>query len=157
MKKILAVVCLVISSILLSAYFDKQPLGQVTLKEKEMNGLYTKAYASFEDLSCLESSSRYDSELGPVRLVNVNEDGEPFIFVSNAMSFLTEGQEYDIRESKETIIYNGETHQVYYLQAPDFRYIIYAVLSGICIFSFAAFLMWDRVEENQKNHQKVSE
>lgn len=158
MKKFLAILCFAASSILLGAYFESKDLGQVTPLHKELCGLSTKVFVSLEDISCFESTGRYDEMYGNVRLFFVDEyDGTPYILVSTPHSAIEEGKTYAINPSKEVAMHNGENFQVFSLSEPQKHDIAFAILSGLFILLCVGFILWDRSAEVKEFHKKVSE
>ena len=142
MKKILAIICLLVAGILLGSYFKDKPLGQLTVVKKEINGIYCKVYASFDDLVSIGSTSGYDAAYGNIMMYNVNNEGNPFILVCNPISGINEGGLYNFDKTKEVIPFDGQNHQVYYLSEPDDENVMHAVFAGIFIVLFAILMIW---------------
>ena len=130
-NKLLAIICLIISGVLLGGYFDKKPIGSINSVKKEINGLYTVVYTTFDDLSFLDSPSSYDKSYGNIRVYNVNEVGVPFIMTDNDISSIEEGLKYDLFKSKEICQYKGEHYQVFSLESPKAVHIVRSTLCAL--------------------------
>ena len=150
MRKIFAIVCLIASSIMLGAYFDKMPEAFVSIGSKQMQGLYCKAYVSAGENNFIENIYEYNSSKGE----DVRQYGEDtvgvFVLLSNATSTIETGRLYGMKKTKEAIQYKGELYQVFYVYVPDNRHIIDLILSGIFLIAFSVLLNMGKRGKKQK-------
>jgi hypothetical protein len=138
MKKILAIIFLVVSSILLGGYFDEKKGAQITPLSKEMKGLYTRVYIADEDLEML----KYEQIPDDVQLYGVGLGNIPFIYVINAHSHIEEGKTFRLERADETIKVGDYKYQTYQLCEPKNNATLYLMLSVVFMALFLVFMLW---------------
>ena len=138
MKKILAVIFLVASSILLGGYFEKKKEAQITPLSKETNGLYTKVYIADEDLAALKAEQTSDD----IQLYGLGLGNIPYIYVVNAYSQVEEGKAFGYELSNETLKLGDCNYQTFRLCESKNNAALYLVLSAVSMALFVVFMLW---------------
>ena len=147
MKKIAAIVCLLISSILLGGYFENQDFAEITALKKEVldYSLLSKVYVLEDDLDEI-LITRDDDEYGEVYMYSLDSLASPYILTWKAAANINVGERYAINYNDEVRECNGYIFQVYSLSEPKSP-VLWLISSAVFMALFAILMLWGHRDE----------